>query len=116
MTLTLHGIPNCDTVKKARTWLEGHGIAYDFRDYKKVPPTPQELAPWVDAIGWEPLVNKAGTTFKKLPDAAKSGLDQAKAIPLMLEQPSMIKRPIVEHAGGLLIGFKPSEWEEAFGK
>lgn len=116
MAITLYGIPNCDTVKKARAWLDGHGIAYAFHDYKKSGITAAKLKVWCKAFGWESVLNRAGTTFKKLPDAAKSGLDQAKAIPLMLEQPSMIKRPIVEHAGGLLIGFKQSEWEEAFGK
>jgi Spx/MgsR family transcriptional regulator len=110
MTLTIHGIANCDTVKKARTWLEGHGIAYDFRDYKKVPPSAQELARWVDAIGWEPLVNKAGTTFKKLPDADKADLDAEKAIALMVANPSVIKRPVVTGASDLLVGFKPDVW------
>lgn len=110
MTLTLHGIPNCDTVKKARTWLEGHGIAYDFRDYKKAPPGAQELAGWVDAVGWEPLVNKAGTTFRKLPEADKADLDAEKAIALMVANPSVIKRPVVTGAGDLLVGFKPDVW------
>ena len=116
MAITLYGIPNCDTVKKARAWLDGHGIAYAFHDYKKSGITAAKLKAWCKAFGWESVLNRAGTTFRKLPDAAKSDLDQAKAIPLMLEQPSMIKRPIVEHAGGLLVGVKPSEWEEAFVK
>jgi arsenate reductase len=110
VTLTLHGIPNCDTVKKARTWLEGKGLAYDFRDYKKAPPNPEELARWTAEVGWEPLLNKAGTTFKKLPDADKSGIDEAKAIALMAEHPSMIKRPVVTGADSLLVGFKPDQW------
>ncbi len=116
MATTLYGIPNCDTVKKARTWLDAHGIAYAFHDYKKAGITAAKLKTWCKAFGWESVLNRAGTTYKKLPDDAKSDLDQAKAIALMIEQPSMIKRPIVEHGGGLLIGFKQPEWEAALGK
>ena len=116
MTLTLHGIPNCDTVKKARMWLDAKGVAYAFHDYKKVGIDAVTLERWADAVGWEPLLNRAGTTFKKLPDADKAGIDRAKAIALMIANPSMIKRPVVEHPGGLLIGFKPEEWEAAFGR
>ena len=116
MPITLYGIPNCDTVKKARTWLDQHDIAYAFHDYKTAGVTAAKLKAWSKAFGWETVLNRAGTTFRKLPDAAKSNLDQAKAIALMIEQPSMIKRPIVEHEGGLLIGFKQPEWEAAFGK
>jgi Spx/MgsR family transcriptional regulator len=116
MSITLYGIPNCDTVKKARTWLDGHGVDYAFHDYKKSGVTAAKLKTWCKALGWETVLNRAGTTFRKLPDDAKAGLDQAKAIALMLEQPSMIKRPIVEHDGGLLIGFKQPEWEAALGK
>jgi Spx/MgsR family transcriptional regulator len=115
MTITLHGIPNCDTVKKARTWLEGQGTAYEFRDYKKVPPTKAELEGWVKAVGWEPLLNKAGTTFKKLPDVDKTGIDAGKAITLMVANPSVIKRPVVTGAGALLVGFKPEQWEATLG-
>ena len=115
MTLTLHGIPNCDTVKKARTWLEGQGKAYDFRDYKKAPPTAAELKDWSGKAGWEVLLNKAGTTFKKLPDADKTGIDEAKAIALMVANPSIIKRPVVSGAKDLLVGFKPDQWEAALG-
>jgi len=114
MTLTLHGIPNCDTVKKARTWLDGRGVAYAFRDYKKVPPTAAELEAWVKDTGWEPLLNKAGTTFKKLPDADKTGIDAAKAVALMVANPSVIKRPVVTGVGAPLIGFKPDQWDAAF--
>lgn len=114
MTITLHGIPNCDTVKKARTWLEDRGIAYDFRDYKKVPPTAVELGSWAKEIGWEPLLNKAGSTFKKLPDADKTGIDETRAIALMVANPSVIKRPVVTGAGKLIVGFKPEQWEAAF--
>lgn len=116
MPITLYGIPNCDTVKKARAWLDGRGIEYVFHDYKKAGITAAKLKAWCKALGWETMLNRAGTTFKKLPDTAKSDLDQAKAIALMIEQPSMIKRPIVEYEGGLLIGFKQHEWESAFGK
>lgn len=116
MAITLYGIPNCDTVKKARTWLDKQGIAYDFHDYKKAGVTAAKVKAWSKALGWETVLNRAGTTFRKLDDEAKAGLTQAKAIALMVEQPSMIKRPIVEHDRGLLIGFKQPEWEAAFGK
>ena len=116
MTVTLYGIPNCDTVKKARTWLDKKGIAYAFHDYKKAGISAERLKGWCDQLGWEPVLNKAGTTFKKLPDAAKANLDEVKAIALMVEQPSMIKRPIVEHGGGLLVGFKEGEWLAAFAR
>jgi arsenate reductase (glutaredoxin) len=115
MTVTLYGIPNCDTVKKARVWMDGNGIAYAFHDYKKTGADASRLAVWCDAKGWETLLNRAGTTFKKLPDADKADLTQAKAIALMLGQPSMIKRPVVEYPGGLLVGFKLPEWEAALG-
>ena len=113
MTITLYGIPNCDTVKKARTWLDTRGIAYAFHDYKKLGADPAKLAQWCQAAGWEKVLNRAGTTFRKLPDADKEGLDEARAIALMAANPSCIKRPLVEHAGGLLVGFKPDEWEAA---
>jgi Spx/MgsR family transcriptional regulator len=116
MTITLYGIPNCDTVKKARTWLDGHGIAYEFHDHKKAGITAAKLKAWSKVLGWEVVLNRAGTTFRKLPDAAKADLNQTKAIALMIEQPSTIKRPVVEYEGGLLIGFKQPEWETAFGK
>jgi len=115
MSITLHGIPSCDTVKKARGWLNGKGIAYDFRDYKKVPPRADELAGWTSQIGWEKLLNRAGTTFRKLPEADKADLDEARAIALMVANPSTIKRPVVTGAGALLLGFKPEEWAARFG-
>jgi arsenate reductase (glutaredoxin) len=111
MTIKLYGIPNCDTVKKARLWLEGRGLAYLFHDYKKVGADAAQLQSWCNALGWEAVLNRAGTTFKKLPDADKEGIDQAKAIALMVAQPSMIKRPMLEHPGGLLAGFKTDIWE-----
>ncbi len=116
MSITLYGIPNCDTVKKARNWLDARGTIVTFHDYKKAGADAGKLAAWCDALGWETVLNRAGTTFKKLPEVDKIGLDQAKAIALMLAQPSMIKRPVVEHPGGLLIGFKPDQWDAAFPK
>lgn len=116
MAITLYGIPNCDTVKKARNWLDANTINYMFHDYKKVGADHAQLKRWCDAKGWETILNRAGTTFKKLPEDAKAELDEDKAIVLMTEQPSMIKRPVVEYAGGILVGFKPAEWETAFGK
>ncbi|MDP3905857.1 arsenate reductase [Novosphingobium sp.] len=113
MTVTVYGIPNCDTVKKARTWLDAHAIAYAFHDYKKAGADAGKLVQWCTAAGWEKVLNRAGTTFRKLPDADKDGLDAAKAIALMAANPSCIKRPIVEHPGGLLVGFKPDEWAAA---
>lgn len=110
MSITLYGIPNCDTVKKSRTWLAENGLVHDFHDYKKSGIDAASLSKWCAVFGWEKVLNRAGTTFKKLPDSDKAGLDEAKAIALMIAQPSMIKRPIVEHPGGYLIGFKPDEW------
>ncbi len=112
--ILFYGITNCDTVKKARTWLDANAIAYTFHDYKKADADPAKLAAWCDAKGWETVLNRAGTTFKKLPDADKANLTQAKAIALMVVQPSMIKRPIVEYGDGLIIGFKPDEWAIVF--
>lgn len=114
MTVVLYGIPNCDTVKKARTWLDAHGIAYAFHDYKKAGADPAKIAGWIGKAGLDRVLNKAGTTFKKLPDAAKADLDADRATALMVEHPSCIKRPIVEHDCGLLVGFKPEEWATAF--
>lgn len=114
MTVTVHGIPNCDTVKKARNWLDAAGIAYQFHDYKKLGVDAGRLAVWVGEVGWEPLLNRAGTTFRALPDADKTGIDAAKATALMLANPSMIKRPVVTGAGPLIVGFKPAEWENRF--
>ena len=113
MTIQLYGIPNCDTVKKARKWLDAQSIDYDFHDYKKEGADPARLASWSDAVGWEVLLNKRGTTFRKLDDEAKADIDREKAIALMAEHPSMIKRPVVEHAGGILVGFKEEDWAAA---
>jgi Spx/MgsR family transcriptional regulator len=114
MALTLYGIPNCDTVKKARTWLDAAGVAYIFHDFRKDGLDPAKLQSWIDAVGWEKLLNKAGTTFRKLPDADKTGLDAAKAKALMLDQPAMIKRPVVEAPDAVSAGFSAGEWQTRF--
>ena len=113
MTLTLYGIPNCDTVKKARRWLDDHGVAYDFHDYRKDGLDPAMLDRWVDALGWETVLNRAGTTFRALSDADKQDLDAKKAIALMLAQPSMIKRPVLDLGERTLVGFKPDLYAAA---
>ncbi len=107
MATTIYGIKNCDTMKKARAWLDGHGVAYAFHDYKAQGIDRKHLADWCKAVGWEVLLNRAGTTFRALSDDDKADLTEAKAIRLMLAQPSMIKRPVLEHDGKLLVGFKP---------
>ena len=111
----LHGIKNCDTVKKARAWLDGRGIAYDFHDYKMAGIDEQRLRGWAAELGWEKLLNRAGTTFRKLPDADKAGLDEDRAIALMLAQPSMIKRPVLDLGDRRLLGFGEEAWRTAFG-
>jgi arsenate reductase len=113
-TVTIYGIKNCDTMKKARGWLEKHGVAYDFHDYKTAGIEPERLERWCKTVGWEPLLNRAGTTFRKLPDKDKQALDAGKAVKLMLAQPSMIKRPVLDLGGGkLLVGFKPEDYGAA---
>ena len=107
MPITIYGIKNCDTMKKARAWLDGHGVAYDFHDYKTAGIAKDKLKQWSDELGWETLLNRAGTTFRKLPDSDKEGLNERKALALMLAQPSMIKRPVLDLGGKLLVGFKP---------
>ena len=106
----LYGIPNCDTVKKARSWLASHGVEYRFHDYKMEGADPDKLAAWAKVVGWQTLLNRAGTTFRRLPDEAKENLDERKAIALMLEQPSMIKRPVLETGGTMLVGFSPERY------
>jgi arsenate reductase (glutaredoxin) len=106
-SVTIYGIKNCDTMKKARAWLDSHGVAYEFHDYKVTGAPKEKLKAWCDELGWETLLNRAGTTFRKLPEADKEGLNERKAIALMLEQPSMIKRPVLDVGGKLLVGFKP---------
>jgi len=112
---TIYGIKACDTMKKARDWLDGHGVAYGFHDYKSAGIDRVTLEGWAGRVGWEVLLNRAGTTFRKLPDADKTGLDQVKAIDLMLAQPSMIKRPVLDLGGELLVGFKHEAYAAKLG-
>jgi arsenate reductase (glutaredoxin) len=113
--VTIYGIKNCDTMKKARAWLDGHGVAYAFHDYKAAGISQATLAGGARAVGWETLLNRAGTTFRKLPEADRDGLTERRAIALMLAQPSMIKQPVLDHGGALLVGFKPDAYAKAFG-
>ena len=113
MPATLYGIKNCDTMKKARAWLDARGVAYRFHDYKAEGIDRARLDSWAQSVGWETLLNRAGTTFRKLPDAEKTNLDERKAIALMLDQPSMIKRPVLDLDGRLVVGFKAEQYEEA---
>ncbi len=113
--VTLYGIKACDTMKKARTWLDDHGVAYAFHDYKAVGIDAPRLQGWVEKLGWQVLLNRSGTTFRKLPDADKADITAEKAVALMMAQPSMIKRPVLDMDGRLLVGFKPAEYEAAFG-
>jgi arsenate reductase len=106
-SIVIYGIKNCDTMKKARTWLDDHGIAYSFHDYKTEGIERERLVRWAKEVGWEALLNRVGTTFRKLDDADKEKLGETKAIALMLAQPSMIKRPVLDLGGKLLVGFKP---------
>ncbi|MGO4524767.1 ArsC family reductase [Microvirga sp. 2MCAF35] len=115
MPVTIYGIKNCDTMKKARAWLEAKDVPYAFHDYKVAGIDRPGLEAWARQVGWETLLNRAGTTFRKLPDADKAGLDEPKALALMLDQPSMIKRPVLDLGGRILVGFKPELYEEAVG-
>jgi arsenate reductase len=112
--MVVYGIKNCDTMKKARAWLDDRGVQYEFHDYKAKGVSRGTLANWAGRAGWEALLNRSGTTFRKLPDADRTGLDEAKAIALMLAQPSMIKRPVIDAGDWLLVGFKPEAYEAAF--
>jgi arsenate reductase len=115
MPITIYGIKNCDTMKKARAWLDKHGVDYAFHDYKIAGIERERLERWEKKVGWETLLNRAGTTFRKLPDKDKQVSDAKKAIALMLDQPSMIKRPVLDLGRGeLLVGFKPEQYQEAF--
>ncbi|WP_114943729.1 ArsC family reductase [Microvirga calopogonii] len=113
MPVTLYGIKNCDTVKKARSWLDAKGVPYAFHDYKSEGIDRPRLESWARDVGWETLLNRAGTTFRKLPDGDRVGLDEPKALALMLDQPSMIKRPVLDLGGRILVGFKPELYEES---
>ena len=110
MPMTLYGIPNCDTVKKARVWLDQHDVAYAFHDYKKVGIDRPRLEAWVAEHGWEVVLNRAGTTFRALPDADKANLEAGRAVTLMLAQPSMIKRPVLDLGDRTVVGFKPERY------
>lgn len=116
MAITIYGIKNCDTMKKARSWLDAQGVAYSFHDYKTAGIERDRLQAWCDTLGWEVVLNPAGTTFRKLPDADREGLTQKRAIALMLAQPAMIKRPVLDLGRGrLLVGFKPDLYAGALG-
>ncbi len=116
MTITMYGIRNCDTIRKARAWLDDHDIAYAFHDYKVAGIERVQLERWCAESGWDAVLNRAGTTFRKLPQADREGLDARKAMALMLAQPSMIKRPVLDLGDRLLIGFKPERYMQAFSK
>jgi arsenate reductase len=113
-TVTIYGIKNCDTMKKARAWLDQHAVAYAFHDYKSAGVDRAVLEGWTRAVGWEVLLNRAGTTFRKLPDTDRAGLTEKKAVALMLDQPSMIKRPVLHVGGTLIVGFSPETYANAF--
>jgi arsenate reductase (glutaredoxin) len=113
--VTIYGIKNCDTMKKARAWLDGHGIGYVFHDYKTQGIERAQLEAWARDLGWEALLNRAGTTFRKLPDKDKAELNEKKAIALMLAQPSMIKRPVLDVGRERLVGFTPEAYGRALG-
>jgi len=108
-SVTIYGIKNCDTMKKARTWLDAHGVAYAFHDYKAEGIDKQHLEAWAKDVGWEKLLNRAGTTFRKLPESERENVTEKKAIALMLAQPSMIKRPVLDVGGKLVVGFRAEE-------
>lgn len=116
MSITIHGIKNCDTMKKARAWLDGRGIAYAFHDYKTAGIDRKSLEGWCKEHGWEAVLNRAGTTFRGLPEADKAGLDQGRAIALMAAQPSLIRRPVLDLGKRRIVGFKPEVYDAAFGK
>jgi arsenate reductase len=113
---TLYGIRNCDTMKKARVWLDARKVAYAFHDYKASGIDKATLEGWARKVGWETLLNRTGTTFRKLPDADRDGLTEKKAVALMLAQPTMIKRPVLDNGGKLTVGFKPEVYEGVFAK
>ncbi len=116
MSITIYGIKNCDTMKKARAWLEKHGVDYAFHDYKTAGIERERLARWEKKVGWETLLNRSGTMFRKLPETDKNGLDADKAMALMLREPAMIKRPVLELGGGkVLVGFKPQLYQTTVG-
>ena len=114
--VTIYGIKNCDTMKKARAWLDAHGLAYQFHDYKGAGIARGALEGWARAVGWETLLNRSGRTFRALPAKDQEGVSEKKALALMAAQPAMIKRPVLDVGGKLIVGFKPEQYEQAFGK
>lgn len=108
--VSIYGIKNCDTMKKARAWLDANSVPYVFHDYKSLGIDRPRLEAWVKAVGWEQVINRAGTTFRKLAEQDRAGLDENRAIGLMLTQPAMIRRPVMEHAGRVYVGFRPAEY------
>jgi len=113
-SVTIYGIKSCDSMKKARAWLDAHGVSYDFHDYKILGIERGKLEEWARSVGWEILLNPSGTTFRKLPEADRAGLDERRALALMIAQPSMIKRPVLEAAGVPIVGFKPETYALRF--
>ena len=109
--ITVYGIPNCDTMKKARKWLDANNLEYEFHDYKKSGVPEKNLKSWVQAAGWEAILNKRGTTWRKLSDDIKNSIDETSSIQVMLDNPSAIKRPILENGKTLLVGFKEEEYK-----
>ncbi len=114
MAVTIYGIKTCDTMKKARDWLDAHGVAYAFHDYRAEGIDKARLERWVKELGWEKVLNRASTTFKALPESKKQTLDAAKAIALMLAEPTMIKRPVLDIGRARILGFKPDIYAAAF--
>ena len=113
-SVTVYGIANCDTIKKAKSWLDKKGIKYAFHDYRKQGLEADQLNSWVDALGWEPLLNKRGTTWRKLPDEVKDNVDRTSAIEIMLENPAIIKRPLLIKGDEMMLGFSDSQYQELF--
>ena len=113
--ITLYGIPNCDTIKKAKKWLEANSVEYRFHDFRKDGLEAEQLKGWADELGWELLLNKRGTTWRQQPDEVKNSIDEASALALMLEQPAMIKRPVLDTGSQRKVGFKDSEYAELLG-
>jgi arsenate reductase len=114
VTITIYGIPNCDTMRKARAWLDAEGVAYAFHDYRQEGISKGRLEAWSEEVGWETLLNRAGTTFRALSDQDKSAMDRKKAIRLMTAHPTLIKRPVLDIGGRILVGFKPDIYRDAF--
>lgn len=112
--ITVYGIPNCDTIKKARKWFDNNGISYDFHDYKKAGIDKKTLKAWSKQLGWDALLNRRGTTWRKLDDSVKADIDETRALDLMVEHTSMIKRPVIKHDDGLLLGFDEAQYKKTF--